>query len=484
MAACLVQALGCSAIALSPGQYKTAKQILDDFRGLVREASINSDFLVQGVDNPSEHREDILDQTAAFRRLLPCRAGGLHAGRGLLHEATVVQANLVSDFLELLGKSSRIRPYVAVIPRCHWYADDRVLMVEDIHRRLQQATGDDQATALASLYLVLPDITTEEPSWLQALERVSITPQERDIVYLMNVVEAAVPADLRRVGGAGHILPVAVRQHDPNAMPISPQYLRRQFSEIAELWHADIATANGRLGSGSLDLPPVEAVREVFALGLERSGVIGEKENFSAHQSWVQIVGSLAARGTPGPYWFLVRRTPDLGQLLAQLKRASQCSPSEFLPTRIAECRHGIEAIRDRRQLPGDDHYFGAIVREAAEAESHRARLATAQERNRQSQRGLPQRYATRLSEVYEGGDPVGTLLKDLLDDEQVALECVKFWAGQLARCAMDRDDLISMVTILGRQDLLQAHTDARKAVRRIDFRLHGPSVAQSVPPS
>lgn len=295
MAACVVQALGRSAIVWPSGQYKTARQILDDFRRLGRQAIINSEFLVQGVDNPREHREAILHHSEPFRLLISCRAGGLHAGRGLLYEATVVQANMVSDFLELLAKSSRIHPYVSMVPRCLWYAKERILIVEDIRRLLQQATGDDKASALASLYLVLPDIPNEKPDWLQAFERLSITPRERDITYIMDVLETAVPVNLRRVGGVGNIVPIAVRQNDPSAIPINPQYLRRQYNEIPELWYADIATANGRLRDGTLDLPPVQAVREVFALGLERSGVLYEGKNyFSAHESWVHIVSSLA----------------------------------------------------------------------------------------------------------------------------------------------------------------------------------------------
>ncbi|WP_146172751.1 hypothetical protein [Geobacter sp. DSM 2909] len=474
MSACLVQALGCSAILWPSGQYKTAGQILDDFRRLIREATINSDFLVQGIVNPAEHRAALINHTIPFRRLFPVRASGLHAGRGLFHEATVVQAGLVADFLEMLGKSSRINPYLEKIPRCRWYTNDRTLIIEDINRRLQQARGEEIAIALSSLYLVLPDIPNEEPEWIQALERVAASPRDRDITYLMDALQMAVPANLRRAGGAGVVVPVAVRQNDPNAIPINPQYLRRQFNEIPELWHSDIATANGRLETGSLDLPPAEAVREVFALGLDRSGVTNADEEFSSHQSWVPIVASLAIQGTAGPYWFLVRRTNDLGQLLAQLRRAKRLG-SRFIEGRITECEHGVEAIRDGRQLERNDQFFESIISEIIEVDHQREQLLPSYERNRDHLRGLPDRYSNMLQGIADG-DPVGTLLVELFNDAGIAIECLRYWSRMLSSCAMDSDDLPALVTMLAREDIAAEHTFARKAIRRIDFRLHGPS--------
>jgi hypothetical protein len=41
----------------------------------------------------------------------------------------------------------------------------------------------------------------------------------------------------------------------------------------------------------------------------------------------------------------------------------------------------------------------------------------------------------------------------------------------------MDVDDLPGLVTMLARDDIAAEHTFARKAIRLIDFRLHGPPV-------
>jgi hypothetical protein len=45
MSACLVQALGSSAVVWASGQYKTAAQILDDFRDLSREGESSEQFV-------------------------------------------------------------------------------------------------------------------------------------------------------------------------------------------------------------------------------------------------------------------------------------------------------------------------------------------------------------------------------------------------------------------------------------------------------
>jgi hypothetical protein len=476
MAACLVQAFGHSAIVWPSGQYKTAGVVLDEFRRLVREGAVNSHFLVQGVADAAQHRQNILDHTQSFRRLIPIRAGGLHAGRGLLHEATVVQADVVSDFLILLSLSSLIQPYMSTVPRCQWYTHDRTLIVEDLSRRLLEASGDQRAMVLSSLYLVLPDIPNEEPEWLEALERVSVSPHERDITYLLDVIETAVPANLRRAGAGGIVFPVEVRAGNPAAIPINPQYLRRQYNEVPELWHADIATANGRLQQGTLDLPPGGAVREVFALGLTESGVLRGDEQFSAHQSWVHIAASMAMLGTPGPYWFLVRRTGDLGQLLAQLNRARTVG-ARYLQARIDECTSGIDAIRAPRQVQPTAPYYRELVRETSEAELGRDRLLAGYERNRNHSRGLPAKYEENLEVIVEGGDAVGPLISLILDDEDLPIDSKRYWTRQLAGCAMDAEDLASLVTMLARTELQPGHTYARKAIRRIDFRLYVPPV-------
>lgn len=477
MSACLCQAGGPAAILWPSGQYKTAGAVLEDFRTLVSAGLANSAFLTQDVADPAAHKRSLLAKVQNFRRLIPFRAGGVHAGNGLLHEATVVQANDVSEFLELLSKSSRIRPYLSKIPQCLLYSRDRTLLVEDIDRRLREASGRARATALASLYLVLPDIPNEVPEWIDALERVSIAPRHRDVAFLMECVDAALPAVLRRVGDReGVPVPVAVRPDDPHALPINPQFLRRQFTDIPALWHADIATSNGRLENGSIDPPPAEAVREVFALSLNRSHILREGESFTGHQSWAHIVSSLTVQGTPGPYWFLVRRTDDLGQLVAQVRRAVAVG-ARITNQNSTEFFSGVEAIRRNTPIPVNSPLVEALLAEIAEAETKRAALTFNIERSRGLNRALPDDLVPEAIDVADGGQTVGYLLDLVLQDEGGRLEAKRYWSKVCAEIASDQDDLPSLIRVLATRDLVPAHTAARKALRRIDFRLFGPPV-------
>jgi hypothetical protein len=99
-------------------------------------------------------------------------------------------------------------------------------------------------------------------------------------------------------------------------------------------------------------------------------------------------------------------------------------------------------------------------------------------ERNRGQNRALPDRLVEEVNELAEGGETVGNILTSLLEDGDAALKSKRYWSRVLAEIASDQDDLPSLIMILGTRDLYPAHTSARKALRRIDFRLFGPPVA------
>jgi hypothetical protein len=168
------------------------------------------------------------------------------------------------------------------------------------------------------MFLVLPVVPDSLPDWLAAFERITIAPKSNDIVFLCNVLEDALPVELRR-SGQGPALPVVVQPDNPDAIPIAPQYLRTEFTKTPDRFYADVGTANGRLTDGSFDPPPADFVRELSTLGLESTGILTPGCTLTPHQSWPFIAASLALQGTPGPIWFLIRRTSDVDQLEALL---------------------------------------------------------------------------------------------------------------------------------------------------------------------
>lgn len=474
MAACLVQALGATAILRPSGQYKTAGVLLSEFRDLVKQATASSSFLTEGVPEPEKHRDELMAAALGFKLLIPVRAGGLHAGRGLLHEATVAQANAVADFLELLAQSRRLHPYLDRIPRCLWYGRDRLVLIEDLQAKLEEAAPIDQPTILSSIYLVLPDVPEEEPEWLDALSRVSVAPRKRDVEFLLESLQEALPAALRRAGKGGRAVPVRVDGEDPGALPIAPQFLRRQFNQIPDLWHADIATANGRLEQGALDLPPLEAVIDVFAIGLVTAGILEEGEQLGPHQAWPHVLASLGFPGTPGPYWFLVRRCDDLGQLRALLNRASKGDGR--LKERLRECLDGIELLRNGTAARRDSPVFGSLVAEVEAVQGDRERLRAREAQHRNNARALPAELRGLLGDVAEDREAVGSLIKAMLNEERSS-ECMTYWPRVLAESASRADDVPGLVSVLGTETAKAGHTAARKALRRIDFSLSGPSI-------
>ena len=474
MSACLVHAHGPSIQERSGGGYKTFPEILGEFRDLVRGSRPISEFLVEGVDDPQAHREALIQCCSDFRRLSSLRAGGLHAGRGPVREAAVFQGNKVSDFLECLAQSSKIRPYIENVPRCPFFNMDRTVIVEDLSRRLNQATGDEEEVLLSSVFLVLPEIPEDTPDWIEALDRVSIAPKENDINYLLDVVEAAVPATLRRTTRSGAAVPVRVDQGDPDALPIATQYLRRQFNELRDQLYADIANANGRLEGGSLGLPPGTAVRELFAVGIEDASILGDEDELTAHEAWPFVAASLNVQGTVGPYWFLIRRTGDLGQLVAQIRRAVEVGGSR-LERKAQECLHGLEIVRNDRAVALDDEHFEDTLADLHTAEENKSSLDENYQRHAGTDKGLPEELRAKLKDAIEGS-PVGPLIESVMRNCE-SDEAARYWTRVLCETALDVDDLPALIEVMATDDVDTAHTAARKAIRRIDFRFHGPAL-------
>jgi len=385
-----------------------------------------------------------------------------------------VKGNEVADFLECLARSSKIRPYLENIPRCPLLNEQRTVIVEDLARRLNESSGSEKERLLSSVFLVMPEIPEDSPDWIDALDRVSVAPKENDINYLLDIVDDAVPATLKRTTRPGAAVPVRVNQDDPDALPIDTRYLRRQFNERRDQLHADIGTANGRLEDEFLDLPPVEAVREMFAVGVEGAGLLEEQDELTAHESWPFIAASLKVQGTRGPYWFLIRQTGDLGQLAAQLRRAVDAG-GKRIEKKAQECLYGIDVVRSDGAISNDDDYFEDVISDLSRAEELKANLGENYERHKDTDKELTDSLKNRLESVIEG-DPVGPMV-DLLEAETESESALRYWTRVFCEAALDTDDLPSLIDVLASDDVKLAHTAARKAIRRIDFRLHGPRI-------
>lgn len=117
MSAIIVQAKGEQALRFPSNFYKTGSHIVDDFRLLITSQIPKMVFLTQNVRNPADHISKILELSSKFRLLTKSRAGGLHAGKGPSRDVCIACVNNVIDFINLLGQSSRIKPYTESVPR-------------------------------------------------------------------------------------------------------------------------------------------------------------------------------------------------------------------------------------------------------------------------------------------------------------------------------------------------------------------------------
>ena len=160
---------------------------------------------------------------------------------------------------------------------------------------------------MSSLYLVLPEISADEPEWLSAFDRISITPKRQDVVYLLDVVTKALPATLIRITGTGEGVPVVVNLSAKSPLPILPQFLRRSLGDMREKFYAYHAIANPELDNKKrFDPLPVEFVVELLASPVHE---FANKDNLGPHEAWPFVASSLAYQGTQGPYWFRQPKT-------------------------------------------------------------------------------------------------------------------------------------------------------------------------------
>lgn len=431
MAACIVQVNGPDAMKLRSGSFKSASEILEEFRRILRHPVPRAAFLTQGVPDQEAHRRALLENTKSFKVLMTARAGGLHAGQGPTRDVCVVLARDVASFLELLARSSRIRPYLESIPVPPETVKERTVLVEELARVLENTANiTEQGHIVTSLYLVSPELPEEEPDWVQALSRVSVTPHSNDVNFLLRTLEDAVPVSLLRVTpGVSRAHPVVVRSEDASALPISPHFLTRALTDVAGQCYADLSVANGRLNQGLFHPIPLEFIFELFATGIEEIGLLNDTGVLSAHEVWPFVASSLSVAGTPGPYWFLVRTTTDYGQLRSLVQRASKFG-NAYLKRNKVEFLEGLRAIAKGRPLAPQHALTSAIPEAEERAERAREGLLDAIARNAGRAKELGPTESELVAAASSGNVGVGEVILDFLNHEQWPSEQARSLSG------------------------------------------------------
>lgn len=480
MAGCLVQTFGTEYLMIDRRRFKSGSEILEDFRKLLRNPVPRSMFLTQGVENPKQHLQYLEQCVARFSVLIRSRASGLHAGRSPSRDVCIILARDVADFISALAQSSRIKTYMTNIPDIPEVVKERQIILEDLVRSIGSSRSTaEQARILSSIYLVIPDLPPQEPEWLKSFERVNVSPQQEDIAYLLDVLERAYPGTLIKVSNDtnGQAIPVIVRRDDQYALPIAPQYLRRSLTSFPEQFHADIGTANGRLANGGFDVPPFDFVLELFVLGFEKTGILKAGDDLTPHMAWPLILSSLSVQGTTGPYWFFVRRTHDLHQLVARVKDALHVAPSR-VSKRAEEFFVGAWSIL--RNVPLGAEFAIRMLEDFRIAEENRERLGDLVDQ-KAHERGLPSEWMLEIKAISSGELNCGSVLKKITCEvgqkTDIPLASLRYWSRILAEASTDDQDLEGLLAVFRTPALDSAHTAVRKAFRRIDFSSFGPAI-------
>ncbi len=470
MSACIVQVRGEAGLQADQGKFKTARQILSEFRKMLRNPVPAADFLVDRVPDPDGHRRALLQSTSGFAQLLSVRAAGFHAGRGVSRDVCLVLAQKVSDFLKTLAESRRISPYLREIPEPPPSRQSQTILLEDLAKRVYSSKGEPSDSF--GVFLLLPETPDESPPWLDDLDIALVTPTRQNLDLLVSHLQRAVPVTIQRVRGKGVNLPVVVDPTNPSAIPVAPTRLRTALRDVTERWHAAAGIANGNLEEGRLTLPHKTLVYELFQVYSEKES-LGE-DNPTPHRLWPVALASVAHQGTPGPFWFLLRACSDLGQLRSLVSRSSGCG-SESVRKRS---RMLIDAIRAlERGKPLGKMYTDSLRQSLAIAARKRERLESSLSGDR-----APEAEDDRdmIRKISHGEVNVGEAIARMLQGKFSARndKDARYWARLLAEASADLEDVDALVSLLGCEEYKASHTAARKALSLIDKATYGPKPA------
>lgn len=457
-------------------QFKSAREVLQEVRALLLAPPPRASFLTFGIPDAAAHRQELYGATEGFTLIIGERAAGLHAGQGPSRAVAMVQAQKVLAFYNLLAKSSRVRPYLERVPRSPEASLDADVIVDELARRFREAeTLGDRSAALRSLFLVLPEVPAVAPEWLDAFDRSAVAPTNDDINLLLQTLERAAPVRFHRLNAGGDGLRVAVRPQDANALPIAPHHLRRAIGDLLGQFDAYVGTANGRLNDGHLDVPPESFLLDLWVLGPTQLARELNRERLTAHEAWPFIMAALSSPRINRPYWFLVSMVDDLGQLIAQLRRAFAVGGGGHLRQQEAPTLVSIEAMRNRQVLAPDFPTVTAVRVAYSEASARRDALAAAVERSRGTARDAGTDAEALLRRVSEGELAAGQAFDAVMGLPNQ--EAKRYWARLLAESASDPEDRSMLVRIHRDVDLVPAQSAARKAMKLIDAVSYGPQV-------
>lgn len=477
MSAILVETYDHQHLELKPGYYKTGGMILDDFKSLIRNRPERKAFLFDGVEHEEAHFEKILSATEKFKLIITARAGGLHAGIGPSKDVCIVLINEIIDFCNLLGQSKKLKPYFKYTPPKIITVRERSLIIDEILEKLNKSDST-QATAasITSLFLVLPEIPSDEPEWIDSFTRLTIAPKENDLVFLIDTLNKASKAKLIRVKDSNYSIPVVIKSGAENALPIEPQYLKTSFTSIKDRFYTTVGNSNGTLEAGHVNKLDIMTSYELFAFGVKNLLEDSGADCLTAHQSWVFIFASLSYQGTIGPYFFLIRYTKDISQLKAILRRVSKQSGAYFNKN-YAECLAALKLFCEEQVKSTEEKSFKLLEDEAIFAESKRENFDTTIVDAIGGKYELNEDAIHDFKNFANGDIGSSEMILRIMNDEYESFTTShkNYWINKVIETCYREEDIPGVAEVLLSFDQKTNHSRARKALRIIDYYVYGP---------
>jgi hypothetical protein len=487
VSACLFEILGSrGVIRHSSGFYLTASEALASFRKTLQTGIPRLAVLTQGIASPCAHLSKLEAACGGFQVLFTARAAAVHAGEGTSRDVAFCAGKNVADFFALLAICSKWKPYLKDIPSVPSLPKERIVIAQELAASLATADKAKVGGMIANIFLVLPELTQDEPVWLEALERVRVAPRTQDISVLIKSLQKAIVGDLFKVGKGATAVATKIEPNNPNALPIYVSGMKKKFDSVADSWNAYVGTANAQIDNNILSLPPIAAVYAYAALGLDGIGLPPEEvsDGLSPHALWPFIAAALSYNGTKGPCFFLARalKPNETGQLAALLKKAAgrngtiERALKEYLP--LFEAAASKTAAQPNSSLA--QTFLAKIDARAKFREDLEERLA-----KRLAAAGAKSKagFESLAAELVRS-DSVGACLALVLDG-RINLGDDLFPAlRDLIAAATEHEDVAPLSTVLSRPNLKMVATAARQAVSEIDYSFFGPRPSKLGAPS
>lgn len=474
----MIQTYGEKKIFLPSGQYKSAGMILDELKKLLKYPIPKTNFLVQGIIDKNKHYEMIYESISELAFMLKIRASAVHAARSPSKEVIALYIQKTLNLLQLLAKSNKISPYLTFIPSIIEDVRPVNILIDDLIKKVGDAKNTSElSTNLVSLFLVLPEIPEYEPEWISAIERISVAPKENDIAFLLSVLGKCKSVNLVKNAASHESISVNIDPGNPAAIPIDPHYIKKEFTKEKDRFYADIANANGRLKDGKLDLPPVDSVLFSFSNGIES---IDEKfsDNFmTPHEAWPFIAASFNKAGTPGPYWYFIKKTDDKAQLKSLIERSRKLGNAYYKNEKYKrEYEIGLKAIMDNTSIDIKRKEFEDIYNLIKKQETEKSKLEdkviTSLEYS-----DLVKKYKTLLIEIANNNEKASTAIQQIIEDSSDYYDRIS-WVRFLTDICDDIEDADILYKLLNEDKYKKLSTNIRKAYRLIDFLFYGPSTS------